>query len=410
MKILYSAFACNPYEGSESYCGWSWPFTMRNYNEVYVITRIEGKKAIERYFAEHEITNIKIYYCEVKFRKYIDISKGFGQMLYYMLWLQEAYQLAKKLQNEIGFDYIHHITFGDFRFIGKIWKLSPKFIFGPVGGAQTTPDIFKIYVKGNQKEEKIREWVNKITVCRPAYRKGLNHAEAVFAANQETKNYLQKYMKNPEKCMLMTENGVSESLVKEKLSLKKEDCEKVILIWSGRMIYRKGLEFLVEAISEMETDVPYEVWLFGDGPEKGKLKRLIQEKGLSSHVLLKGRVSYEQMQKVYQQGTIFVFPSLRETTGTVLFEAMLNKLPIISFRQNGIQMLADENSACLIEVNHTTLEKARTDFAQAMKQLIENPDLCRKMGEYAQKLLLENYTWEQKINQFLCRYGEGRTE
>ena len=54
MKILYIAFACNPYVGSEAFCGWSWPLAMRKYCEVYVVTRKENKAGIEKYLDEHK--------------------------------------------------------------------------------------------------------------------------------------------------------------------------------------------------------------------------------------------------------------------------------------------------------------------------------------------------------------------
>ena len=65
MKILYIAFACNPYIGSEAQCGWSWPANMRKYADVSVVTRRENRTDIERYMNEKDIHNIKVFYHDV---------------------------------------------------------------------------------------------------------------------------------------------------------------------------------------------------------------------------------------------------------------------------------------------------------------------------------------------------------
>ena len=58
MKILYIAFECNPYRGSECAIGWSWPFFMRKYHEVYVLTRKEHKSDIEKYVNTEQLNEL----------------------------------------------------------------------------------------------------------------------------------------------------------------------------------------------------------------------------------------------------------------------------------------------------------------------------------------------------------------
>ena len=65
MKILYLAFACNPFAGSEAQCGWAWPMVMRKYAEVAVLTRKENRSDIERFLEEKAIKNIKVFYHDI---------------------------------------------------------------------------------------------------------------------------------------------------------------------------------------------------------------------------------------------------------------------------------------------------------------------------------------------------------
>ena len=397
MKILYSAFACDPYIGSEAQCGWSWPMAMRGFNEVYLITRSENREPIERYMNENRIGNITVFYHDIPSWMNMYYKKKRLYFLYYILWQRTALHIARRLQRQYHFDYIQHITLGDFRVIGPLWRLEPKFIFGPVGGAQTTPRVFNHYIWDETSKEKLREWINRIVMINPFYRRALNRSYRVFAANRETLSLLQKSMKHPEKCMLLTENGIQ---TKKILNQKKTDKASVTtILWAGRLITRKGIAFLLETIGQVKTSKPFMLKLVGDGPQMRKLKDLSSRLNLEDRVAFMGKVSYEQMNQIYMESDFFVFPSLRETTGTVLFEAMSHGLPVVSFNQNGADLLIDETCGRKIDI-HQSLEGVKKDFAHAVEELIEKPETRLSLGENAYRKIKDHYTWEQKCQTF----------
>lgn len=401
MKILYIAFACNPYVGSEAFCGWSWPLAMRKYCEVYVVTRKENKTGIEKYLDEYRIDDIKFFYYDIPDVLNIYYKSGKMYMPYSVLWQNTSFRLIKKLHEKYNFDYIHQVTLGDFRLVNPAWKLKSKFIFGPVGGAQFTPKSLKSYIGNDDKSENRREWINKMIKAWPLYRKALNRTYLILAANPETQTYLQECVDEPGKCKLLTENGVNVDLIHgipEKL-----DHDKVVLLWSGRMIKRKGLSFLIDIIKQIDTDTPFVLKLVGDGPEKEKLVEKVRESGLNNKVEFVGLVSYTEMQKLYKFSDIFVFPSLRETTGTVLFEAMVNGLPIVTFDQNGAALLVTDS--CGLKVNiHQTVCDIKMDFADKLRILIDNPAKRSEMGKNAYMHVVENYTWAAKCKTFYENY------
>lgn len=59
MRVLLSAFECNPMFGSDPYVGWSWVSNMAKTNDVYVLLRIDHKPYIEKYCAENKIEGYK---------------------------------------------------------------------------------------------------------------------------------------------------------------------------------------------------------------------------------------------------------------------------------------------------------------------------------------------------------------
>lgn len=401
MKILYIAFACNPYVGSEAFCGWSWPLAMRKYCDVYVVTRKENRTGIEKYINEHKITDIKFFYYDIPDILNIYYKSGKMYMPYSVVWQNTSFNFIKRLHEKYNFDYIHQVTLGDFRLINPAWKLKSKFIFGPVGGAQTTPKTLQPYIGADNKSEVEREWINKMIKSWPLYRRVLNQIYLIFAANPETQAYLRECINEPEKCKLLTENGVNTDQICA--PPEKEDNDKVILLWSGRMIRRKGLSFLLDVLQLVKTKKPYILKLVGDGPEICHLKKQASELGLKDRIEFVGKVSYEEMQHLYSSSDVFVFPSLRETTGTVLFEAMVNSLPIVTFDQNGAALLVDNN--CGIKVNVIDdLSKIKNNFAIALCKVIDDPKLRSSMGHNARLKIIENYTWEQKCKRLYDEY------
>lgn len=400
-KILYIAFACNPYVGSEAQCGWSWPINMRNYAEVSIVTRKENKNDIEKYFEANNISNIKVYYHDIP--DSINLYYKFGKMylVYYYLWQKTIYRLIKTLHYKNNYDYIHHVTLGDFRLISPAWKLNTKFIFGPVGGAQLTPKSLAEYAKKDWREEYKRKIINKFVVSLPNYRKAINKAFLVLAANEETREVISNKIKKQEKCILLTENGINSSQIKK--TYTKKINKQVVLLWSGRIVNRKGLYFLIDVLEKLKCKNEFVLKIVGDGPEKEFLKDKVKKLRMENKVQFIGKVTYEKMQEIYSTSDIFVFPSLRETTGTVLFEAMVNRLPIVTFNQNGAALLIDDKCGYKIDVMQP-IEKIKIDFADRLKNLIDNPSITIKMGEAAYKRVIENYEWGEKCKKFYEMY------
>ena len=198
MRVLLSAFECNPMFGSDPYVGWSWVSNMAKTSEVYVLLRVDHQPYIEKYCAENTIEG----YDNIHFI-YLPSSKLFGKIVYkfnvqlavvgqYYVWQKAAYKEAKKLHKVEKFDVAHVVSIADFRFPGYLWKLNIPFIFGPVGGAQETPVCLTDYIKGHEKNEKLRALMNRVLIMLPSYKKALSHADLIYCSNAETEEVIKK--------------------------------------------------------------------------------------------------------------------------------------------------------------------------------------------------------------------------
>lgn len=401
MKILYDCFSCSPYYGSDEGIGWLWPSMMSKYHEIWVLVRKDRQQDIEKYCGKNQINNIHFVYCDIPnwmnlyYRNLKQNKNGIMDFLIYQyLWQFPAYMKAKKLHKRVRFDLVHHVCTNDFRILGYMYKLKIPYIIGPIGGAQETPIGLKYYVRNHKKSEKMRSMLNQVMVRLLGYKKALNSANKIYFSNQETKDFLAPYIQDSSKCELLTEIGFVEENCVEKVT--KKDETETIFMWAGRMEYRKGLELLVDVIKTLPLDKKWKVIFCGDGREKKYIENLCAQYKLEKRVEFLGKVPYEKMEMIYKKADVFVFPSLRETTGTVIIEAMAHSLPVICLKQGGAVEIINENMGFLIPVEDK--DECINAFGMAMEKCINFPENTRKIGENARIHIMNNYLWEQKIS------------
>lgn len=195
----------------------------------------------------------------------------------------------------------------------------------------------------------------------------------------------------------VTEVAVDINDIKSVCNKKSENKECVFLV-AGRMIYRKGLDFLFDALMRIPAETKYQVRIVGDGPELEHLRRRCAEnQNLSKHVSCMGAIPYVKMEKEYASADVFIMPSIRETTGTVLLEAMSKGIPVITINKFGGATLFDENTGWLYEGN--TKEEYIENLKKAILECIENPSEVVRRGTNARKKA-EAYTWQEKNNKY----------
>lgn len=201
----------------------------------------------------------------------------------------------------------------------------------------------------------------------------------------------------------VTEVAVDINDIKNAYNEKNKNEECVFLV-AGRMIYRKGLDFLFDALIRIPPETRYQVRVVGDGSELEHLrKRCKDNTNLSEHVHCMGSIPYMEMEKEYAGANVFIMPSIRETTGTVLLEAMSKGIPVITINKFGGATLFDEDTGWLYEGN--TKEEYIENLKKAIIECITNPDEVARRGKNARKKA-EKYTWQEKNKKYQRIYDD----
>ena len=293
---------------------------------------------------------------------------------------------------------IHHVTMNDYRIPSELYKAKgAKLIWGPMGGAQVTPKSLKVYEK-NQLTAVFREFVNKSCSWNPFYKRAVRSCYKIYCINDETQEQISQIVGR--KIPLMPELALRDGY--KKLPVKERHNTILRIVFVGRLIGKKGIAFLVDVLSLMptETEMEWELLIFGDGDDRVLIEKQIADSGIGKNVKLMGNRPLNQIAEAYQQADVFVLPSLRETSGNVLLEAMAYAVPIVAFDTSFCRQLKEAD--CGIFVNtEQPLDNIKADYCNAIVKLGQNKDLAKQMGLNGYRYVNENLTWEAKYKAIL---------
>ena len=170
------------------------------------------------------------------------------------------------------------------------------------------------------------------------------------------------------------------------------------LLFAGRIVPEKGLEWLLKALTQVERRVHLDV--AGEGWDQPRMERLAKKLGVSDRVTWHGWCEREKMDALYQQCYAMVFPSLwHEPAGLVTLEAYARHRPVIASSLGGIpEYVLDGKTGILILANDTK------NLAAAINELAENYQKARSFGEEGYILLRERFTMKNHIKDLQVIY------
>jgi glycosyltransferase involved in cell wall biosynthesis len=167
------------------------------------------------------------------------------------------------------------------------------------------------------------------------------------------------------------------------------------LLFTGRLVYQKGLDLLLEALSDL-GDLTWRLTIVGDGPELVPLMEQAQSLGLEERVDFVGWKSRRALNAYYQQANLFVFPSRHEGMPNALLEAMSSGLPAIATDIAGNQeLVVDGKNGFLVPSGDVDALK------KALRTLISQQTLRTEMGRAARQHILDSYSWQATAQAYL---------
>src|SRR2546422_8117848 len=170
------------------------------------------------------------------------------------------------------------------------------------------------------------------------------------------------------------------------------------VLFVGRLVERKGVAHLIEAIARLGSLGP-RLEIVGEGPERPGLEALAGRLGVAARVVFRGKIPPDELQASYARAAVCVLPSVldargdTEGLGVVLLEAMNHATPVIASRVGGIPDIVEDGvSGLLVPPGDAHA------LAAAVRRLRDDPDLARRLGEGGRRRLRERDRKSTRLN------------
>lgn len=186
---------------------------------------------------------------------------------------------------------------------------------------------------------------------------------------------------------------VDATILRESLGLT----GKRVIVSVGRLVHRKGQDYLIEAMSAIVREIPQaHLVLVGEGPYREHLVKLVQKYSLDDYVTFIGRIQYAELPKYICLGDVFAMPSRSrfrglevEGLGIVYLEASACGLPVIAGASGGAPDAVIEGVTGVVVDGEDSAA-----IAVAAINLLNDPERAAKMGQAGRDWIVEKWRWQ----------------
>jgi glycosyltransferase involved in cell wall biosynthesis len=211
---------------------------------------------------------------------------------------------------------------------------------------------------------------------------------------------IERLMGVPRDRMKIVYNGVDTRLFRRDSGMDKEP-NSVIFVGNTED-RKKGIIHLLQAIKLIRDDCRVQLTIVdGGAPETNYAPSLIKKYGLKNQVRIVRRLPCEELVKYYSAAEVAVIPSLFEGFGFPSVEAMSCELPVITTTAGALpELVTDGQDGMLTEPGDVPA------LAAAIKRLLEDEDLRRRMGHEGRRTVERRFSWEQAARKTVNVYQE----
>jgi glycosyltransferase involved in cell wall biosynthesis len=401
LKVLLVGHACGPGLGSEPGITWNWAWQLSSHHHVWVICHPVYRDNVERFLREHP--NTKLHFVWVTLPRWKDPwnpARGErGIRLHYLFWQHAAFWEASRLQQQHHFDLVHHVSWNTLSAPPLLWRLPIPFVWGPVGGGQTVPSMFLRYFGSSWGKEVLRTLRVKFVPLWPALRRAVLHSALILATNRESAQVLEAA--GAKSIRLFLDIGILPDYL-PRTPPSRRPADGLTLLWAGRLEPRKALQLALEALAQTQ-DGRLRLLVAGDGPQRRIWEAQTRRLGLQRQVQFLGWLPWDKMPDLFRQADAFLFTSLQDSSGSVVFEAMAHALPIITLDHQGVGEFVPSDAG--IKVPVTTPGETAATLAQEICRLAASMETRVRMGEAAWAYA-RTQTWDRRAAQMSRWYHE----
>lgn len=378
-RILLSAYACEPGRGSEPGVGWSWAIELAALgHDVTVITRSANRHAIEQ-LPSGFVRQLGFVYYDLprwtqRWRRYPG-----GKALYYVLWQFLAARHVKRLFPLPPFDVVHHVTYVSVRYPSFMGSLGIPFWFGPVSGGETVPANLRSGFSLRERLcERIREISNHLVPLDPLMRRTFRQADRLMVTRDTLSLIPQRWR---HKAAVQLAVGLSDRDLTAVRQKPRHNSRQIHLLYVGRLLEWKGLDVALRSVRILKQSCPeVSLTLIGNGPARSRLAALSRELGIEPEVRWLGWLPQEALATHYRAADILLYPSLRDSGGMVVLEALAHGLPVICTDLGGPGIIVNSTCGRTIAASGSKPDELAGNIAAALLEILNTPHILESLA------------------------------
>jgi glycosyltransferase involved in cell wall biosynthesis len=408
-RILLSAYQCAPGAGSVSQIGWEWYSRLATRMQVTLATHVRNRAMLEA--AGAPLPNTSIIYIDTEWlaRPLYRLSKQLFRNSEHSVFLLSSLdffafdaalvrQARQRMRQGAQWDLVHAVTPVSPSAFTRLGVLGLPLVRGPLNGGLRTPSQFPELMKADS------AWLYSLRNLTRPLRALLGRRAAgsvVLAANDATRESLTR--REREVARTMMEIAVDPAqFTATPWPSPPSRVNPLRLVFVGRLIPAKALSLLLDAISELRDQYPVHLTVIGDGPMRDQWQH--QAVPLGDAVTFTGAQGASFVAAAIEQSHALCLPSVRESGGAVLLEAMSCGRPVIGIAHGGPGGIITPDIGSLVHPKNT---RAVIDgLKDTFRDIFANPDAWSRRGRNGRTTAENVHSWDARIHQFSALYDE----
>ncbi|OOY18646.1 hypothetical protein BMI86_19860 [Thioclava sp. DLFJ5-1] len=287
------------------------------------------------------------------------------------------------------FDIAHQIMPQAMRYATPLRGAGVAYVIGPLGGALSTPRAFAAESGAAKWYTRLRALDHLRLRFDPFLRRSYAEAALVLGVAPYIRDHLASVP-------IRDYANVLELGIEEPAPERAPQADgQIRLLHVGRGVRTKGLRDVVRAMGLLKDRRALHLTSAGAGEEIEICRAEAARLGIADRCDFRGAIPREEVERLYAQSDIFVFPSWREPAGNVLYEAMRWGLPVIAAARGGPDGIVEQGVTGL-KCPVSTPEALARDVAAAIERLADDPDLRARLGAGGKEKVLREGLWPVK--------------
>ena len=260
------------------------------------------------------------------------------------------------------------------------------FVIGPLNGGLPWPPGFSQLEKQKEWVSTLRDLYRYLPFARSTY----DNAAAIIAASSQTFAEFARYR---DKLFFVPENGIARSLCFGE-SRNPEPGAKLELIFVGGLVPRKACDLALRAAAPFLRNDLARFTVVGDGAERNHLEQLVKSLGIEKAVVFCGWLSHAEVLRHMRSADVFVFPSVRDFGGGVVFEALAcGAIPVVADFGGPGDIVHPEVG---YKVPLTNEDDLVVQMEKVLAELVHNRSVLERLRKQGMSYARERLTWDAK--------------